>query len=88
MSLANNSTDLCPGRYTISVRPMTAGPLFLCEDVSFLTKNTFLLKMHTALVAVGIDPTGHSFRIEAATGGGSRNSGLNSSDVRRMVQLQ
>lgn len=73
ISFARNHSELCPVAALlayIAVRPTVAGPLFLCDNGSPLTKANFVQKLHQILTTAGIDPTyykGHSFRIGAAT---------------------
>ena len=51
-------------------RGQTAGPFFLLQEKNPLLKQTFIVKLRSALTAIGMDPllyAGHSFRIGAAT---------------------
>ena len=68
--LGRTKADLCPVAALlafVAVRPSVAGPLFVFEDGSFLSRDKLVSAVQSALRQAGIDYKGHSFRIGAAT---------------------
>ena len=71
--LGRTNAALCPVAAMLNyltVRPATAGPLFVHADGAPLLKNQFVGGVRRALAAANLDPSkysGHSFRIGAAT---------------------
>lgn len=71
--LGRTHTTPCPVAavlHYLSIRPPSAGPLFLFQDGAILTRAALVSNLRTALTQVGVDSTqyaGHSFRIGAAT---------------------
>ena len=71
--LGRTNDDLCPVAALlayIAVRGMSAGPLFFFQDGQYLTKESFISWVRSALDTLGINSAeyaGHSFRIGAAT---------------------
>ena len=71
--LGRTNDDLCPVAALlayIAVRGMSAGPLFFFQDGRYLTKESFISWVRSALDTLGINSAeyaGHSFRIGAAT---------------------
>ena len=76
--LGRSGTDICPVvallNYLI-IRGMAPGPLFLCRNGSYLTRQVFMRTVRQALEVAGVDQSlysGHSFRIGAATTAAAR----------------
>ena len=66
---------LCPVTAMLSylcMRGMESGPLFNFEDNRVLTRQYFVAVVKEGLQKAGIDSSGHSFRIGAATTAGSK----------------
>ena len=71
--IGRTDTTPCPVAAVLnylSIRPAAAGPLFLMEDGTPLTRSALVTHVRTALTEAGVDASqysGHSFRIGAAT---------------------
>ena len=73
MWLGKTSSVVCPVVALLNylaIRPGPAGPLFMFQDGSPLSRDQFVRKVKQALYAANVDKSqysGHSFRIGAAT---------------------
>lgn len=76
--MGRSGTDICPVVALLNylvVRGMAPGPLFLCRDGSYLTRQTFVRAVRQTLEVEDVDQShycGHSFRIGAATTAAAR----------------
>lgn len=71
--LGRTDSALCPVAAVLAycaIRPSSAGPFFLFQDGSPLTRDKLVAALRSALVHAGVDVSlysGHSFRVGAAT---------------------
>ena len=89
--LGRTYSKLCPiaAIHIYGKKGTSDGHSFRFEDGRHLTRDRFVIAVHTALVILGINPShyaGHSFRIGAATT--VANSGLQDSLIKTLGQWE
>ena len=90
--LRSTGGEICPVAAILEymvARGKHSGPLFIWEDGKYLTRETYMTSVRSALTAAGynaLDYAGHSFRIGAATTAAQR--GIQDSMIKTLGQWE